>query len=155
MWSLARLKKGGCKVWLYDPTCHSKRNFHSTQALSITILNLGLAEQSVGKKMGDCNRCFFTLCPLLLLLTLPSLSGADLVFDFSSKIRDLNLSPSQDVNIVRDPNFHANKLVEKPLRFPNLLPPLSGVSLDNLTHSAGYYPIAHSHAARFVCLFFF
>ncbi|QCE07900.1 serine carboxypeptidase-like [Vigna unguiculata] len=104
--------------------------------------------------MGDCNRCFFTLCPLLLLLTLPSLSGADLVFDFSSKIRDLNLSPSQDVNIVRDPNFHANKLVEKPLRFPNLLPPLSGVSLDNLTHSAGYYPIAHSHAARMFYFFF-
>ena len=104
--------------------------------------------KSVEKKMGHCNG-FFTLCPLLLLLTLPSLSGADLEFDFSAKIRDLNLFPSQDVNIVHHPNCHANKVVEKPLRFPNLLPSHSGVSLDNLTHSAGYYPIVHSHAARF------
>ncbi|WVY98468.1 hypothetical protein V8G54_030619 [Vigna mungo] len=104
--------------------------------------------------MGHCNRCFFTLCPLLLLLLLPSSSGADLQFDFPAKIRDLNLFPSQDVNIVRHPNCHADKLVEKPLRFPNLLPAQSGVSLDNLAHSAGYYPIAHSNAARMFYFFF-
>ena len=134
-------------------------NFDGTQTHqkhTITIQNLGLAEQkSMGKKMGHCNRCFFTLCPLLFLFTLPSLSGADLGFDFPAKVRDLNLFPSQDVNIVRHPNSHANKLVEKPLRFPNLLPSESGVSLDDLTHSAGYYPIAHSHAARFAFFFFF
>ncbi|XP_014514444.1 serine carboxypeptidase-like [Vigna radiata var. radiata] len=104
--------------------------------------------------MGHCNRCFFTLCPLLLLLLLPSSSGTDLLFDFPAKIRDLNLFPSEDVNIVRHPNCHANKLVEKPLRFPNLLPTQSGVSLDNLAHSAGYYPISHSNAARMFYFFF-
>ncbi|RDX85908.1 Serine carboxypeptidase-like 49, partial [Mucuna pruriens] len=107
--------------------------------------------------MRYCN-CTFALCPLLLLLTLPFLSGAidDLRLDFPAKklIRDLNLFPPEDVNIVCHPNSDANEIVEKPLRFPNLLPSDSGVSLDDLAHRAGYYPIRHSHAARMFYFFF-
>lgn len=110
--------------------------------------------ESVGTKMAQCKcNCFLTLCPLLLLLTLPCIfSDAfdHLRFNFPAKklINDLNLFPSQDVNIVHHSNSHANNIVEKPLRFPNLLPSESGVSLDDLAHRAGYYPIQHSHAAK-------
>ncbi|KAL5139396.1 Serine carboxypeptidase-like 49 [Glycine soja] len=106
--------------------------------------------------MEHCNCYMFTLSLLLLLLTPPSLSD-DLGFDFPAKklIRDLNLFPSEDVNIVpRHSNSHANKIVEKPLRFPNLVPSDSGISLDDLAHRAGYYLIPHSHAAKMFYFFF-
>jgi len=47
-------------------------------------------------------------------------------------------------------NQNNNKIiVEKPLRFPNFSgEDDEGVSIDDLAHRAGYYPIQHSHAAK-------
>lgn len=107
-------------------------------------------------KMEHCNCYMFTLSLLLLLLLTPPSLSDDLGFDFPAKklIRDLNLFPSEDVNIVpRHSNSHANKIVEKPLRFPNLVPSDSGISLDDLAHRAGYYLIPHSHAAKYYFIF--
>ncbi|XP_027365210.1 serine carboxypeptidase-like 48 isoform X2 [Abrus precatorius] len=100
-----------------------------------------------------------TLCPILILSLLLLSSDADnLRLNFPAKklIRDLNLFPPEDVNIVCHSNSNANKIVEKPLRFPNLLPSASDseVSIDDLAHRAGYYPIQHSHNARMFYFFF-
>ncbi|KAG2729778.1 hypothetical protein I3843_01G260500 [Carya illinoinensis] len=69
-------------------------------------------------------------------------------------IRELNLFPTHDLNVIdgRDYAPQPKKLVEKPLRFPNLLG--SGVPVEDLGHHAGYYNIEHSHAARMFYFFF-
>ncbi|KAG6734371.1 hypothetical protein I3842_01G270000 [Carya illinoinensis] len=69
-------------------------------------------------------------------------------------IRELNLFPKHDLNVIdgRDYAPQPKKLVEKPLRFPNLLG--SGVPVEDLGHHAGYYNIEHSHAARMFYFFF-
>ncbi|XP_054801624.1 serine carboxypeptidase-like [Prosopis cineraria] len=71
-------------------------------------------------------------------------------------IRQLNLAPDVDVNIVRSGNssVEAKKIVERPLRFPNLVASESGVSVEDLGHHAGYYTIEHSHAAKMFYFFF-
>ncbi|PNX56821.1 serine carboxypeptidase 49-like protein, partial [Trifolium pratense] len=66
-------------------------------------------------------------------------------------IKSFNLFPPHDINIISDPNVRPadnnNKIVEKPLRFPNFSGEGEGISIDDLAHRAGYYPIQHSHAA--------
>lgn len=91
----------------------------------------------------------------LLFRFSPSSSAAndDLRLSLHAKklISDFNLFPDTGINIVRDANssIQPSKIVEKRLIFPNVLGSDSGVSADDLGHYAGYYPIQHSHAARF------
>ncbi|CAN0825782.1 Serine carboxypeptidase-like 49 [Linum grandiflorum] len=74
-------------------------------------------------------------------------------------IRDLNLFPKHDVNIIQRPDEAQSptlkKLVEKPLRFPNLLGNATDdVSVEDLGHHAGYFNIEHSYAAKMFYFFF-
>jgi len=102
--------------------------------------------------MGHSSRIF--LCTLhLLLFFSPSThaSASDDVALLAKKlISDLNLFPDDDVNVVPVANssLQSRKIVEKRLRFPNLVASDSEPSVEDLGHHAGYYPIAHSHAAR-------
>lgn len=98
------------------------------------------------------------LCNFLLLVLLSPSSGAsdDVALHHANKlIRDLNLFPDDAVNVVPTANssflFRSpNEVVEKRLRFPNLVASDSEPSVEDLGHHAGYYPIQHSHAARCV-----
>ncbi|XP_030930333.1 serine carboxypeptidase-like [Quercus lobata] len=72
-------------------------------------------------------------------------------------IRDLNLFPKTEINVVDRPGFSSaaaapKKIVEKRFAFPDLVG--SGVTVDDLGHHAGYYDIEHSHAARLFYFFF-
>ncbi|OAY38893.1 serine carboxypeptidase-like [Manihot esculenta] len=74
-------------------------------------------------------------------------------------IRELNLFPEKDVNIVRDGDASLRdgrkRIVEKRFRFPNVVEEeYVGVSVEDLGHHAGYYKIASSHAARMFYFFF-
>ncbi|CAN1339472.1 Serine carboxypeptidase-like 49 [Linum perenne] len=72
-------------------------------------------------------------------------------------IRDLNLFPNQDVNIVQGHGVAApgKKIVEKPLRFPNLVGDDDLESaVEDLGHHAGYFNIEHSYAAKMFYFFF-
>ncbi|CAN1339467.1 Serine carboxypeptidase-like 49 [Linum perenne] len=72
-------------------------------------------------------------------------------------IRDLNLFPNQDVNIVQGHGVAApgKKIVEKPLRFPNLVGDDDLESaVEDLGHHAGYFNIEHSYAAKSVPISF-
>ncbi|KAK7268297.1 hypothetical protein RIF29_20994 [Crotalaria pallida] len=101
------------------------------------------------------------LLPLLILLFLspPPTSATNFPSIQAKKlINDLNLFPHQDINIVRDSDatiepFSKKKIVEKKLRFLSLVGP-DGISVEDLGHRAGYYPIQHSHAARMFYFFF-
>ncbi|XP_027363665.1 serine carboxypeptidase-like [Abrus precatorius] len=101
------------------------------------------------------------LCNLLLLFSAPSSSASDdelrVTLHAKNLIRDLNLFPDDDVNVISVANFSSiqpRKIVEKRFRFPNLIASDSGVSVEDLGHYAGYYPIQHSHAARMFYFFF-
>ncbi|KAL3523501.1 hypothetical protein ACH5RR_016335 [Cinchona calisaya] len=99
--------------------------------------------------------------PLLFLIVFPISSDASLRLPVNAKfpatqaeklIRELNLFPKEQVNIA-DHDFltsSAPKLVEKPLKFPNLI----ADSIQDLAHHAGYFKIDHSHAARMFYFFF-
>ncbi|CAL0303087.1 unnamed protein product [Lupinus luteus] len=96
---------------------------------------------------------------LLLLLLLSSASNDDRRVSLHAKnlIRNLNLFPDDDLNIANSSlPFQPRKIVEKRLRFPNVLgsDPDSGVTVEDLGHHAGYYSIQHSHAARMFYFFF-
>ncbi|KAF2295630.1 hypothetical protein GH714_033352 [Hevea brasiliensis] len=74
-------------------------------------------------------------------------------------IRELNLFPAKDVNVLRDGDAGLldgrNRIVEKRFRFPNVVDDeFGGVSVEDLGHHAGYYKIANSHAARMFYFFF-
>ncbi|KAF7820179.1 serine carboxypeptidase-like [Senna tora] len=71
-------------------------------------------------------------------------------------IRQLNLGSDVDVNVGHGVNssVESKKIVEWPLRFPNLIASESGVSVEDLGHHAGYYTIEHSHAAKMFYFFF-
>lgn len=74
-------------------------------------------------------------------------------------IKELNLFPKEDVNVIegRESPLLAGtekKLVEKRIKFPNLEVP-DGFSVDDLGHHAGYYKIANSYDARYLPFFFF
>lgn len=79
----------------------------------------------------------------------------DLVLKLEAKklVRDLNLFPDVNLNIAAANSSssleHHGKIVEKRLRFSNLVSD-DDVSVDDFGHYAGYYPIRHSHAARFL-----
>ncbi|XP_020233548.1 serine carboxypeptidase-like [Cajanus cajan] len=98
------------------------------------------------------------LCNLLLLLFSPSHGASDDAALHAKKlIRDLNLFPHDDVNVVltaANSSLQPRKIVEKRLRFPNLVGSDSEPSVEDLGHHAGYYPIKHSHAARMFYFFF-
>ncbi|KAG4982758.1 hypothetical protein AAZX31_10G099600 [Glycine max] len=97
------------------------------------------------------------LCTLLLFFS-PSIraSDDDVALHAKKLIRDLNLFPDADVNIVPVANctLQPRRIVEKRLRFPKLLASDSEPSVEDLGHHAGYYPIQHSHAARMFYFFF-
>ncbi|KAE9617522.1 putative carboxypeptidase C [Lupinus albus] len=95
----------------------------------------------------------------LSILLLSSASDDDRRVSLHAKklIRDLNLFPDDDLNIANSSlPFQPRKIVEKRLRFPNLVgsDPDSGVTVEDLGHHAGYYPIQHSYAARMFYFFF-
>ncbi|CAG9764111.1 unnamed protein product [Ceutorhynchus assimilis] len=106
---------------------------------------------------------WFSLAVVLLLWS-PLSSSAATINDEIAKnlIRNLNLFPPHDINILdTKPNVEENQnsnnkiIVEKPLRFPNFSgKDEDGVSIDDLAHRAGYYPIQHSHAAKMFYFFF-
>ncbi|KAI4347682.1 hypothetical protein L6164_008471 [Bauhinia variegata] len=104
---------------------------------------------------------------LLVLFFSPSLSslisrdlplvGSDYSSVLATKlIRELNLFPKEDVNVVHGRNYslEPKRIVEKRFRFPNLVGSESGVSVEDLGHHAGYYKIEHSYAARMFYFFF-
>ncbi|KAE9619339.1 hypothetical protein Lal_00047479 [Lupinus albus] len=105
------------------------------------------------------------LCPLLLIIFFlsPSTTSATTFPSIQAKnlFSDLNLFPRQDANIVHhhDSIVSANvnntkkNIVERNLRFPNLVDP-DGISVEDLGHRAGYYSIQHSHAAKMFYFFF-
>ena len=67
-------------------------------------------------------------------------------------IRDLNLFPESDANIVTAAGESSSvaagkRIVEKRFTLPNVVGE-SGVSVEDLGHHAGYFNIEHSHAAR-------
>ncbi|KAL1368121.1 hypothetical protein HN51_022245 [Arachis hypogaea] len=110
-----------------------------------------------------------TIVFLLLLLFSLALSASTahsnkdniLQASFHAKklIADLNLFPEDDINIVPasaavNASVGPRQIIEKRLRFPNLSPSDSGVSVQDLGHYAGYYSIEHSHAARMFYFFF-
>ncbi|KAL7612573.1 serine carboxypeptidase-like isoform X1 [Lactuca sativa] len=74
-------------------------------------------------------------------------------------IRDFNLSPEREINIVEDDgglrlsSVQQNSIVEKRFKFPKFTDP-NGASVADLGHHAGYYQIKHSHAARMFYFFF-
>lgn len=81
---------------------------------------------------------------LRTLPKLPSIAAEKL-------IRDLNLFPTQAINIVGESpgrSIAAPKIVERRIRFPNLIDS-GGASVGELGHHAGYYQIQNSHDARF------
>ena len=62
-------------------------------------------------------------------------------------IRSLNLFPKDSVNTrAEEPLLAPGKIVEKKLKLPNL--GVSGPSIEDLGHHAGYYSLPHSKAAR-------
>ncbi|CAI9761531.1 unnamed protein product [Fraxinus pennsylvanica] len=68
-------------------------------------------------------------------------------------IREMNLFPELDVNIVEDdPALTAPKMVEKSFRFPGLSNPAP--SVQDLGHRAGYYRLPHTKGARMFYFFF-
>ncbi|KAF9596471.1 hypothetical protein IFM89_012176 [Coptis chinensis] len=109
----------------------------------------------------------------LLLISLSSASifnfEDDLHFPLSNQvspksqaeklIHSLNLFPkdAQPVNYKDDPLVSSGKkIVEKPLRLADFVDGNSsgGVAVEDLGHHAGYYKLAHSHAARLFYFFF-
>ncbi|QCE05433.1 serine carboxypeptidase-like [Vigna unguiculata] len=102
-----------------------------------------------------------SLCTLVLLLLFFSPSTHASASDEAALlakrlISDLNLFPDDAVNVVPVANssLQPRKIVEKRLRFPNLVASDSEPSVEDLGHHAGYYPIEHSHAARMFYFFF-
>lgn len=67
--------------------------------------------------------------------------------------QSFNLFPRRPINVAdHDPlalSASASEIVEKPLRFSNLISG-SNDSVQELGHHAGYYKIKHSHAARLI-----
>lgn len=109
---------------------------------------------------------FFVFVVLLLAVILFPLSSATFMdglglarssfpsIQAKRLIKDLNLFPEHDVNVIESADSIASaaeskKIVEKRFRMPNLVES-GGVSVDDLGHHAGYYKIEHSHAARSV-----
>ncbi|GMI86218.1 CARBOXYPEPTIDASE Y, SERINE CARBOXYPEPTIDASE-LIKE 49 [Hibiscus trionum] len=71
-------------------------------------------------------------------------------------IRELNLFPKEDVNVVDEGRIsfpEGSKLVEKRFKFPDV-EGLGGVSVEDLGHHAGYYKLPNSHDARMFYFFF-
>ncbi|KAK7393008.1 hypothetical protein VNO78_21458 [Psophocarpus tetragonolobus] len=110
--------------------------------------------------MGNSSPISLFILHLLLLLPLFFSSSTrafdDVALHAKNLIRDLNLFPDADVNVaaVADSIPQPRRIVEKRLRFPNLIGSDSEPSVEDLGHHAGYYPIQHSQAARMFYFFF-
>ncbi|PNY08099.1 serine carboxypeptidase 49-like protein [Trifolium pratense] len=105
----------------------------------------------------------FNLLFLFFSISTSSTATADLRLTLEAKklVRDLNLFPEVNLNIATAANSsssldpHGGKIVEKRLKFPNLInDDVDDVSVEDLGHYAGYYPIQHSHAAKMFYFFF-
>ncbi|WCJ19283.1 Serine carboxypeptidase-like [Euphorbia peplus] len=71
-------------------------------------------------------------------------------------IRQLNLFPAKDVNVI-DAAARVEggkRIVEKRFKFPNVAGGYDDESVKELGHHAGYYKIANSHASRMFYFFF-
>ncbi|WVY97240.1 hypothetical protein V8G54_029391 [Vigna mungo] len=109
--------------------------------------------------MGQSSAIFLCAHLLLLLFFSPSTYASasnEAALLAKRLISDLNLFPDDAVNFVPVANssLQPRKIVEKRLRFPNLVASDSEPSVYDLGHHAGYYPIEHSHAARMFYFFF-
>ncbi|GAU34328.1 hypothetical protein TSUD_20350 [Trifolium subterraneum] len=102
----------------------------------------------------------FNLLFLFFSISTSSTAGDDLRLTLEAKklVRDLNLFPEINLNIAAADAANSSssldphgKIVEKRLKFPNLINDDDDVSVEDFGHYAGYYPIQHSHAAR--CLY--
>ncbi|KAL0436384.1 UNVERIFIED_CONTAM: Serine carboxypeptidase-like 47 [Sesamum radiatum] len=74
-------------------------------------------------------------------------------------IRELNLFPRNDVNIVEDdPAADAPKIVERRIQFPYLsyseAGNSTGATVEDFGHHAGYYRLPHTKGARMFYFFF-
>ncbi|CAN1174315.1 Serine carboxypeptidase-like 49 [Linum perenne] len=119
-------------------------------------------------KMASFQLPVFLLLSSMVLCSLAAEDYADLVkSNFPSVqaekfIRDLNLFPKEDVNLVEASRGLVGeapigkKIVEKPLKFPNLIGDGKDgfAAAEDLGHYAGYYNIEHSHAAKMFYFFF-
>ncbi|CAN1747552.1 Serine carboxypeptidase-like 49 [Linum perenne] len=119
-------------------------------------------------KMASFQLPVFLLLSSMVLCSLAVEDYADLVkSNFPSVqaekfIRDLNLFPKEDVNLVEASSGLVGeapigkKIVEKPLKFPNLIGDGKDgfAAAEDLGHYAGYYNIEHSHAAKMFYFFF-
>jgi len=101
-------------------------------------------------KMGSI-LFIFLFC---LWISICSATSGDFGLKLEAKklVRDLNLFPDVNLNIAsasaNSSSRDRGKIVEKPLRFSNLISDDDDVSVDDFGHYAGYYPIQHSHAAK-------
>lgn len=72
-------------------------------------------------------------------------------------IRELNLFPGHDVNVVEDdPEVNAPRIVEKRFQFPHLSDSAAtnstGATVQEFGHHAGYYRLPHTKGARYICM---
>ncbi|KAK4440693.1 Serine carboxypeptidase-like 48 [Sesamum alatum] len=124
-----------------------------------------------GRIMPTVSHCIIVLLLTLLLVSTPTTAEAridDLLppstLQFPKKqaekfIRELNLFPRNDVNIVEDdPAADAPKIVEKRIQFPYLsyseAGNSTGTTVEDFGHHAGYYRLPHTKGARMFYFFF-
>ncbi|KAH7537131.1 serine carboxypeptidase-like [Ziziphus jujuba] len=130
----------------FSPRNHARENnwtMESSKSLSFLLLLLILSPFSSATFMDGMG---------LARSSFPSIQAKRL-------IKDLNLFPEHDVNVIDSADSIASsaneskKIVEKRFKMPNLVES-GGVSVEDLGHHAGYYKIEHSNAARMFYLFF-
>jgi len=138
-----------------QPSDFIQRTFPFPHSLFLCIFIFFICTQS--NTTMKTMTLWFSVAVVLLLWSPPSSSAATINDEIAKNlIRNLNLFPPHDINILdTKPNVEENQnsnnkiIVEKPLRFPNFSgKDEDGVSIDDLAHRAGYYPIQHSHAAK-------
>lgn len=105
--------------------------------------------------MGLSSTSIFLFLYFCSSIASPAAADLRLTLEAKKLVRDLNLFPEVNLNIVAAANSSSldlsGKIVEKRLKFPNLVgdDDDDDVSVEDFGHYAGYYPIQHSHAARF------
>ncbi|CAL5207743.1 unnamed protein product [Lathyrus oleraceus] len=109
--------------------------------------------------MGLSSTSIFLFLYFCSSIASPAAADLRLTLEAKKLVRDLNLFPEVNLNIVAAANSSSldfsGKIVEKRLKFPNLVgDDDDDVSVEDFGHYAGYYPIQHSHAARMFYFFF-
>ncbi|OWM70229.1 serine carboxypeptidase-like [Punica granatum] len=112
------------------------------------------------RKLTSLLLCLLVASPFSSALLLdPRFAGSHFPSVHAEKlIRQLNLSPKEDLNVVKGGDGSSGlaggkRIAERKLRFPNFGVG-SGFSVDDLGHHAGYYKLDHSHDARLFYFFF-